>query len=99
MPSIPEGSLVAAVPDAVVREPQAKTSEASGFSQVVVQLLQDANADQLGAESQARELAEGRGDVLETMIAINRADLSLRLTVQLRNRALEAYQELMRIQV
>lgn len=97
MPLIPEG--IAASPDAVVREPQAKSAESSSFSQVMMRLLEAANRDQLDAGSQARELAEGRGDVLETMIAINRADLSLRLAVQVRNRALEAYQELMRIQV
>ncbi len=99
MPSIPESSLLTALSDAVVRSPEAKSAEPSSFSQVVMRLLEAANSDQLDAESQARKLADGRGDVLETMIAVNRADLSLRLTVQLRNRALEAYQELMRIQL
>jgi len=35
----------------------------------------------------------------ELMIAMEKADISLRLMVQVRNKAIEAYQEIMRMQV
>ena len=49
--------------------------------------------------AQARALAEGEGDTVETMLALSRAELSLQLVTQVRDRALEAYQEIMRLQV
>ena len=37
------------------------------------------------------------GDIHGTMIALAKADMSFRLLLQVRNRALEAYQEIMRM--
>lgn len=68
------------------------------FSDVVKGVLEDANRQQQVAESEARALAEGRGDVVDAMVALSRADLAVRFVVTLRNRALEAYQEIMRLQ-
>ncbi len=44
-------------------------------------------------------VGEGKGDLQETMIALEKADVSFRLMMQIRNKVLEAYQEIMRIQV
>ena len=44
-------------------------------------------------------VGEGKGDLQETMIALERADVSFRLMMQIRNKVLEAYQEIMRMQV
>ena len=44
-------------------------------------------------------VGEGKGDLQETMIALEKADVSFRLMMQVRNKVLEAYQEIMRIQV
>lgn len=85
-------------PDAAGVAPAAKPST-SRFGELVGELLAGANREQLEAEHQARELAAGRADVVDAMIAVSRADLSLRFVVTLRNRALEAYQEIMRLQV
>jgi flagellar hook-basal body complex protein FliE len=37
--------------------------------------------------------------VHDTMIAMEKADVSLRLTTKVRNKVVEAYQEIMRMQV
>ncbi len=73
--------------------------EESGFGDLVGRTLAKANDAQIDAEAQVRELAAGRGDVVETMLALSNADIALRTTLQLRNRALEAYQEILRVQV
>ena len=44
-------------------------------------------------------VGEGKGDLQETMIALEKADVSFRLMMQIRNKVLEAYQEIMRMQV
>lgn len=44
-------------------------------------------------------VGEGKGDLQDTMIALERADVSFRLMMQIRNKVLDAYQEIMRMQV
>lgn len=41
----------------------------------------------------------GEADVNEVLIAASKAELSLSLTAQVRNKVIEAYQEIMRMQV
>lgn len=53
-----------------------------------------------GAETSLRGLAVGETrSVHDVMIALEQARLSFELAVQVRNKALEAYQEIMRMQV
>ncbi len=55
--------------------------------------------EQLG-DAAARAFALGQApSVHDTMIAMEKADLSLRLTTKVRNKVVEAYQEIMRMQV
>jgi flagellar hook-basal body complex protein FliE len=62
--------------------------------------LGEVNELQQKAEQAIQQLAgEGKGDLQETMIAIEKADVSFRLMMQIRNKVLEAYQEIMRMQV
>lgn len=58
-----------------------------------------ADADQKRAEHEVRELGAGRGSTVETMLALSKAELSLRFVIELRNRALEAYREMSRLQL
>ena len=44
-------------------------------------------------------VGEGKGDLQETMIALEKADVSFRLMMQIRNKVLDAYQEIARMQV
>lgn len=65
--------------------------------------LQDAigqvEALQSGAERQVNALLEGTGqDVHGAMIAVERADLSFQLMMQVRNKIVNAYQEVARMQ-
>ncbi|MGE0826622.1 MAG: flagellar hook-basal body complex protein FliE [Candidatus Binatia bacterium] len=52
------------------------------------------------AEKDIQQLVGGgTGDLQETLIAMERADISFRLMMQVRNKILDAYQEVMRMQV
>ena len=52
------------------------------------------------ADSTASELAVGKAENLhDAMITFEKADTAFKLLVQVRNRAIEAYQEMMRMQV
>ena len=53
-----------------------------------------------GAEGAVRDLALGRAENLHNvMLELEKARLSVEVVVQVRNRLLEAYQEIMRMQV
>jgi len=45
------------------------------------------------------KMLDGTGDVHEAMIALQRADVMLQLTVQVRNKLVQAYQDVMRMAV
>ena len=55
---------------------------------------------QANADKMVIDLASGRDvNIHNTMVELEKADIALKYTVQLRNRALSAYEELMRMQV
>ena len=70
------------------------------FSQVLKEALAQVNQLQLEAQAQAEALARGDvQDMHQVTLAVERAQLALELTVAVRNRLLEAYQEISRIPV
>lgn len=50
------------------------------------------------ADRSIMDLLEGKADIHETMIALQKVDLSMRLLLTIRNKAVEAYREIMRMQ-
>ena len=58
----------------------------------------EVNQAQQTADSARRDFAVGEArSVHDTMITLEKADLSLRLLMQVRNKVVEAYQEVMRM--
>lgn len=88
------GALPALEPKAV---PGAGKSD---FSAHLQNALGEVNDLQQKADQAIQQLVgEGKGDLQETMMALEKADVSFRLMMQIRNKVLEAYQEIMRMQV
>ena len=70
------------------------------FGKVVQRFIDDTNAQQLNADLQVERLATGQSDsVHETMLALTKADLSMRVFMEVRNKVIDAYQEVMRMQL
>lgn len=70
------------------------------FQAYLKQALGEVNDLQQQANRAIQQLVAGeRGDLQETIIALERADVSFRLMMQIRNKVLEAYQEIVRMQV
>ncbi|MEE2828161.1 MAG: flagellar hook-basal body complex protein FliE [Myxococcota bacterium] len=66
----------------------------------VDEILQKVSDYQNTADKMVIDLATGKDtNIHNTMVELEKADIALKYTVQLRNRALNAYEELMRIQV
>lgn len=70
------------------------------FSNLIKEKLDKLNEKQIAAENKTIELIKGEAkDIHEVMLTVEEARLSLELAVQIRNKLVEAYQELNRIQV
>jgi flagellar hook-basal body complex protein FliE len=72
---------------------------ASGFGESLQRVLAAAHNTSKEANAAVGRMLEGSGEVHDAMIALQRADLSLQLTVQIRNKLVQAYQEIMRMPV
>ena len=72
----------------------------STFSDVLRKSVEKVNDMQVQANTAVNELVAGRSkNVHETLLTIERADDSLKLMMQVRNKILDAYREIMRMQV
>jgi len=70
-----------------------------GFSELLAGAVQKVDALQGQADGEAEKLALGAGNLHETAIALEKADVALRVLTRVRNKVLEAYQEVMRMNV
>lgn len=74
--------------------------ETKSFGSYLKDALAETNALQLKSDHENALLAAGQiQDVSQVVVAAQKADIALQLTLQLRNRAVSAYQEIMRMQV
>jgi flagellar hook-basal body complex protein FliE len=77
-----------------------KKTDATGFADMLADAVNQTNEAQLAADKAAVALQTGKAENLhEVMLSMEEADISMRLLVQMRNKALDAYQEIMRMQV
>jgi flagellar hook-basal body complex protein FliE len=81
-------------------EPVAVDRAAPGsFADTLRTMLGEVGRTQNEAETASQDFVAGRTtDVASTMIAVERAAITLQLMLQIRARALEAYQDIQRIQ-
>lgn len=72
----------------------------NNFSQLLGEALGKVNNLQLQAEKASIDLAAGKvEDVSQVIVAAEKASVALQLTMQVRNKVVEAYQEIMRMQM
>ena len=70
------------------------------FGEFLIDSLKKTNELELESERLNAALAAGRiEDISQVVVASQKAEIALQLTLQLRNRATQAYQEIMRMQV
>ena len=95
------GALSVAAP--TVERPDRPTLPAgprpTGFSDALGQALGGLEQMQLSADREADQLARGAGNLHETALALEKADVAMRLATKVRNKFVEAYQEVMRMNV
>ncbi|WP_457569747.1 flagellar hook-basal body complex protein FliE [Desulfurobacterium sp.] len=77
-----------------------KDSKKSGFEEIFENFIKDVNGDLNAASEAEKKLMDGNVQNFEELLyTISKSELSLRLLVEIKNKALESYQEIMRMQV
>ncbi len=87
-------------PGKIVLKQDAQQAGAPDFAETLTQSLEKVNTLQKEADAAIKDFVSGETrNIHETMIAVNKADLAFRLTMQVRNKIVEAYQEVLRTQL
>jgi flagellar hook-basal body complex protein FliE len=77
-----------------------KPVDGKGFSHVLKDAIDDINKLQMNADEKiAKVQLDNTASIHEAMIALEQASISFRAMMQVRNKILDAYQEVMRTQV
>jgi flagellar hook-basal body complex protein FliE len=77
----------------------AAAPEAGGFAAALGNLISSTDTSAAGANAAVTNMLQGTGDVHEAMIAMQKAEMNLQLTVQVRNKLVQAYQDVMRMTI
>jgi len=79
---------------------EATATTGASFGDMLTQQLVNLNDLQLNAQDQSTALATGQAtDVSSVVTSVEQAALAMQLAVQVRNKAVDAYQEIMRMQI
>ena len=70
------------------------------FGEILKNAINSVNDAQINADDAVESVLKGESkDIHETMVVLQKAETSLQMMLEVRNRLLEAYQEIMRTQV
>jgi len=85
-----------------IRLPQSQGSERSGtsFGEILKDAISTVNELQKQSDQEIQKLMTGESqDLHTTVIAMQKADLSFQMMMQVRNKIVQAYQQIMNMQV
>jgi flagellar hook-basal body complex protein FliE len=71
----------------------------ASFADALGKAIGEVEGLQTDADRNVREQALGGGNLHETALALEKADISMRVMTRVRNKLVEAYQEVMRMNV
>ena len=96
--SIPAVSATTAT-SAYARTEAGEPASLEGFGQALTSALQGVVASGHEADKQAAAGIAGTGDLTDVVTAVNRAELALQTTTAIRDRVVQAYQDIMRMPI
>jgi flagellar hook-basal body complex protein FliE len=82
--------------------PASPTQPAGGpasFSKLLNEAVQQVNDVEKGSQGELQKFLSNDSDLHSVMIALEKADLSFQVMMQVRNKIVQAYQEIMKSQV
>ncbi len=99
-PIVPTTSVNPAATTPSVGAPsRASTSESNGFGNLIESFVQNTNQAQVTSDQSIQNLIEGKTDnVQQVVMAVANAEMSFQLFMEVRNKLIDSYNELMRMQ-
>jgi flagellar hook-basal body complex protein FliE len=79
----------------VPAEAAPKRTEKAGFGDVLLDSMKAASSAEAEAEQVSEAMVAGKADIHEAVIAQEKAGIALRFALTLKNRAVEAYREIL----
>ena len=98
MSDIPIKNIGPIDPGSIDSSNSVKQEEGGNFESVINEAISKVSQVQDDVEKAVDELANG-GDVTNAILAIEKADMSFQLMVEVRNKLLTTYEEIMRLQM
>lgn len=87
------------VKDSCQRTSQTNDPKKAGFKDIIGDFIKDVDQMQKVNEQKIEDYASGEmTDIHEVMVAVEEANLSFQLMMEVRNKLLESYREIMRMQ-
>ncbi len=100
METLPLQSVRFGEASSVVQASKKQQPTGTGFGEVLQKSIDSVNTNLQESDELTRGLAAGEhGNIHETMIAIEKASISFRMATRVQQKAIAAYQEIMRIQL
>jgi flagellar hook-basal body complex protein FliE len=82
-----------------LKSPSAAAPGAGAFAESLSKMIENVEETSAEANEAITGMVDKTGDVHEAMIALQRAEMTLQLTVQVRNKFVQAYQDIMRMPI
>jgi len=79
--------------------PNRQPSGPSSFAKLLNEAVQQVNDVEKGSQGELQKFLSNESDLHSVMIALEKADLSFQVMMQVHNKIVQAYQELMKSQV
>ncbi len=99
---LPPLSSIGSLPssDQLSLKPPSKASESGDFAKLVQSTINEVDGTQHSADAAVKSfLNGGAGELHSTILATQKADLQFDMFMQVRNKVVNAYQEVMKIQL
>lgn len=73
--------------------------QGSGFGSALAEAIQGVDAQQKQADASVQDFLQGKGELHNVALASQRAEMTFDLGLQIRNKVVSAYQEIMKMQL
>ena len=78
---------------------RAEQVDGAGFGDALKHAIEKVDAMQTEADGEAQKLGAGEGNLHEAMLALEKADVAMKVAMKVRTKVLDAYNEVMRMPV
>ncbi|HDH02423.1 MAG TPA: flagellar hook-basal body complex protein FliE [Nitrospirae bacterium] len=82
-----------------IAKPSGEDKTGGSFEVLLDETIGKVASLQKETEKAIAAIGNGGGDIVETMVAMQKADLSFQVMIEVRNKLVTAYEEIMRMQV